>query len=217
MDYFEVARHWFEKPERFGESERRIVTNAARQLATAEDPNRKFDSQATLGERLADRVARFGGSWVFIVGFLVFLAAWALYNSLAGKAEAIDPYPFVFLNLILSMLAAIQAPIIMMSQNRQGDKDRQVATHDYEVNLKAEIEIMALHAKLDAVRRKQLREMLSKQQQQIDLFGNAQLHQVFHRPPRRSAYLGDRRAVITTEPRKRTVEMKVGRVNELHG
>lgn len=169
LDYLEVAKHWFAKPERFGESERRIVTDAARKLATTEDPNRKFDSQATFGERLADRVARFGGSWVFIVGFLVFLAAWALYNSVANKAEAIDPYPFVFLNLILSMLAALQAPIIMMSQNRQGDKDRRMATHDYEINLKAEIEIMALHAKLDAVRRKQLRDMLSKQQQQIDL------------------------------------------------
>jgi uncharacterized membrane protein len=169
MDYLEAAQHWFDKPERFGESERRIVTNAAHRLATAEDPNRKLDAQATLGDRLADRVARFGGSWVFIVGFLLFLAAWALFNSVASKSEAVDPYPFVFLNLILSMLAALQAPIIMMSQNRQAQKDRQMATHDYEVNLKAEIEIMALHAKLDAVRRKQLRELLSKQQQQIEL------------------------------------------------
>lgn len=169
MDYLQAAQHWFDKPERFGEAERRIVTNAARRLATAEDPNRKFDSQATLGDRLADRVARFGGSWIFIVGFLLFLAAWALLNTVLGKSAVIDPYPFVFLNLILSMLAALQAPIIMMSQNRQSQKDRQMATHDYEVNLKAEIEIMALHAKRDAVRRKPLRELLSKQQQQIEM------------------------------------------------
>lgn len=137
--------------------------------ATIQDPNRKLDAEATLGDRLADRVAGFGGSWVFIVGFLVFLACWAAFNLIVGKTRALDPYPFVFLNLILSMLAALQAPIIMMSQNRQADKDRLMATHDYEVNLKAEIEIMALHEKLDAVRTQQLEELLVKQQEQLDL------------------------------------------------
>jgi uncharacterized membrane protein len=169
-DYLRSAEHWFAgTPSRFGETERRIVTRAAKRLATAEDPNRKFDSEARLGDRLADRVARFGGSWSFIVGFLVFLIVWALLNTLVNHANAVDPYPFVFLNLILSMLAAIQAPIIMMSQNRQSYKDRQMATHDYEVNLKAEIEIMSLHDKLDALRAQQLTELLAKQQQQIEL------------------------------------------------
>jgi uncharacterized membrane protein len=136
---------------------------------TIQDPNRKLEAEATLGDRLADRVAGFGGSWVFIVGFLVFLLCWAAFNIIVGKSHAVDPYPFVFLNLILSMLAALQAPIIMMSQNRQSDKDRLMATHDYEVNLKAELEIMALHEKVDAVRQQQLAELLARQQEQIDL------------------------------------------------
>ena len=169
MDYLNAAERWFDSPERFGATERRIVNAAARRLATADDPNRAIEAQTTLGDRVADRVARFGGSWAFIIGFLTFLVAWALLNSLIGKATAVDPYPFVFLNLILSMLAALQAPIIMMSQNRQAQKDRQMATHDYEVNLKAEIEIMALHSKLDAIRTRQLKDLLTKQQQQIEL------------------------------------------------
>jgi uncharacterized membrane protein len=168
IDYIRAAERWFEKPDRFGAAERRVVTNAARRLAMAEDPNRKFDSEATIGDRLADRVARFGGSWTFIIAFLVFLAVWALLNSL-DKAQALDPYPFVFLNLILSMLAAIQAPIIMMSQNRQAYKDRRMATHDYEVNLKAEIEILALHEKLDSLRTNQLKDLIARQRQQLDL------------------------------------------------
>jgi uncharacterized membrane protein len=134
-----------------------------------QDPNRRLDAEASLGDRLADRVASFGGSWAFIAGFIVFLACWAAFNLAAGKEHAPDPYPFIFLNLILSTLAALQAPIIMMSQNRQSDKDRLMATHDYEVNLKAEIEIMALHEKLDALRSQQLNELLLKQQEQLDL------------------------------------------------
>jgi len=150
--YLRAAERWFGgRSDKLSEAERRVVSKAARQLAIAEDPNRKFDSEATLGDRLADRVAGFGGSWAFIVGFLVFLACWAAFNMIVSRAEAPDPYPFVFLNLILSMLAAIQAPIIMMSQNRQAYKDRRMASHDYEVNLKAEIEIMALHDKVTGI------------------------------------------------------------------
>lgn len=150
--YLHHAERWFAgRADKFGEAERRVVANAARQLAIAEDPNRKFDSEATLGDRLADRVAGFGGSWAFIVGFMVFLACWAAFNTVIDRPHAPDPYPFIFLNLILSMLAAIQAPIIMMSQNRQAYKDRRVAAHDYEVNLKAEIEIMALHEKVAGI------------------------------------------------------------------
>ena len=101
----------------------------------------------TVGDRLADRVAAFGGSWTFITIFLVVLVAWTLCNSfiLAWSAAAFDPYPYIFLNLILSMLAALQAPIIMMSQNRHAVRDRVAAGLDYEINLKAELEIMALH------------------------------------------------------------------------
>jgi uncharacterized membrane protein len=134
----------------------------------ARDINVSFDENLTTGQRLADRVAAFGGSWTFLLLFAGALGVWILGNLWAMGA-AIDPYPFIFLNLILSMLAAVQAPVIMMSQNRQAAKDRLDASHDYEVNLKAEIEIMALHDKLDEMRNRELRELIAKQQQQIDL------------------------------------------------
>jgi uncharacterized membrane protein len=170
LDYLQAAARWFgRKPEEFDAVERRAVHRAAKRLALTEDPNRKLDAESTTGERLADHVARFGGSWSFIILFLVFLIAWALFNTVVARGKALDPYPFIFLNLLLSMLAALQAPVIMMSQNRQAAKDRQMATHDYEVNLKAEIEIMALHEKLDTMRADQIAQLLMKQQQQIDL------------------------------------------------
>lgn len=122
----------------------------------------------TFGERMADRVAEFGGSWTFIMLFGAFLATWVLLN--AGIAfRVFDPYPFIFLNLILSMLAAIQAPIIMMSQNRQAKKDRENAEHDYAVNLKAELEIMGLHEKLDEMRTAEITRLLEYQQQQMEI------------------------------------------------
>ncbi|ARR52081.1 hypothetical protein HY78_00700 [Rhizorhabdus wittichii DC-6] len=109
------------------------------------------DMHATFGDRLADRVAAVGGSWAFIIGFSLVLLAWMLLNSdvLTHWGLAFDPYPFIFLNLLLSTLAAIQAPVIMMSQNRQAAKDRLAASLDYEVNLRAELEILRLHEKLD--------------------------------------------------------------------
>ena len=120
------------------------------------------------GERLADAVARFGGSWAFIGLFAVFMLAWALVNVWLLRAHAFDPYPFVFLNLLLSMLAALQAPVIMMSQNRQAARDREMAEHDYAVNLKAELEIMALHEKLDCMRIDRLHALIEAQSQQIE-------------------------------------------------
>jgi uncharacterized membrane protein len=115
---------------------------------------------ATVDERdgwakLADRVAKVGGSWGFIITFVVALASWVTLNALLAT-RAFDPYPFIFLNLMLSMVAALQAPIIMMSQNRQGLIDRAAAEHDYVVNLRAELEIMLLHDKLDALREKDI-------------------------------------------------------------
>ena len=101
------------------------------------------------GERIADKIAKLGGSWTFILLFLGFLTVWVAMNVWLLGRDAFDPYPFIFLNLVLSMIAAIQAPVIMMSQNRQSQRDRLEAAHDYQVNLKAEIEIMALHEKLD--------------------------------------------------------------------
>jgi len=112
-------------------------------------------------ERLADKVAAVGGSWGFIFAFGAVLFGWMGVNLLLMTQKlAFDPYPFIFLNLILSMLAAIQAPVIMMSQNRQAARDRQAAEHDYIVNLRAELEIMRLHDKLDAVREQELLDLI---------------------------------------------------------
>jgi len=133
----------------------------------------------TFGEWLADKVAEFGGSWTFISIFLAFLVIWAVINTVILLVNAPDPYPFIFLNLLLSMLAALQAPIIMMSQNRQAAKDRLTAQHDYEVNLKAELEIMALHEKFDQLRTDQLAQMLAKHEEQLKL-----LTQLCHEQPK---------------------------------
>ena len=133
--------------------------------------NHQIDAESSFGERVADRVAAFGGSWTFIGIFALVLVLWVGGNMLMVMAQkhAIDPYPFIFLNLILSMLAAVQAPVIMMSQNRQSAKDRIDAAHDYEVNLKAELEIMQLHEKLDDLRFNQLTTLLHQQERHIAL------------------------------------------------
>ena len=135
-------------PGQLPERDRRIIARVARRLHIR-NLNQVFEERSTVGERLADRVAAVGGSWGFISGFGMFLVAWAVINGVVLVGHAIDPYPFIFLNLLLSMLAAVQAPIIMMSQNRQAAKDRLAAALDYEVNLKTEIAIAELHAKMD--------------------------------------------------------------------
>ena len=148
-----VARHVAER--------RNIARNLPQELSVA----------STRGERAADAVARFGGSWVFISLFALTMVVWVGLNSwvLARHDASFDPYPYILLNLFLSMLAAIQAPIILMSQNRQSEKDRVNAEHDYEVNLKAELEIMLLHDKLDLLREGQWRELLDLQREQLKL------------------------------------------------
>lgn len=125
--------------------------------------------ERTFGERLADRVAALGGSWLFIITFCLLLAAWMAWN-VATKAFhlAFDPYPFIFLNLMLSMLAALQAPVIMMSQNRQSARDRKAAEYDYVVNLRAELEILRLHDKLDALRGEEIVALLAAQNDRIE-------------------------------------------------
>ena len=134
--------------EELNERDRRVLRHVAEHGTVARDLSQP---ESDLGARIADRVAAFGGSWAFIGIFALVLLGWVALNTVI-LVTAIDPYPFVFLNLILSMLAAVQAPVIMMSQNRQAEKDRLAAAHDYEVNLKAEIEIMRLHEKLDELR-----------------------------------------------------------------
>jgi uncharacterized membrane protein len=131
------------------ERDRRVIQRVARRTYVARNLNQVFDQRSTFGQRLADRVAVVGGSWTFIAGFGVFLALWAGLNVAILAESAFDPYPFVFLNLLLSMLAALQAPIIMMSQNRQAAKDRLAAALDYEVNVKSETAISELHDKMD--------------------------------------------------------------------
>ena len=170
LDYLQAAARWFgRQPDQLGASERKALQRAVERRTLIENPAKRLDEHTTLGQRVADRVALLGGSWTFIAVFMLFLLAWIAFNTTVLGARAIDPYPFIFLNLVLAMIAALQAPVIMMSQNRQSTTDRQMAAHDYEVNLKAEIEIMALHEKMDALRTEQLATMLLQQQQQIDL------------------------------------------------
>ena len=125
--------------------------------------------QLTLGQRLADRVARFGGSWKFISWFAAILCIWIIINLLLTGRSRFDPFPFILLNLVLSCLAAIQAPVIMMSQNRQEEKDRKRNENDYVVNLKAEIEIRTLHQKIDLLIQEQFKKLIESQAEQIKL------------------------------------------------
>ena len=132
-------------------SERRVLERIHKRETISLDMGVVHEDGSTFGERLSDHVAAVGGSWGFIIGFGIVLFGWMFLNSsaLGSLGITFDPYPFIFLNLLLSTLAAIQAPIIMMSQNRQADKDRAAASHDYEVNLRAELEILRLHEKLN--------------------------------------------------------------------
>jgi uncharacterized membrane protein len=166
----DLARRWLDKPiEQVTESERGVLAHVHHRRPVSRRPHPADQPAPTFGERLADRVARFGGSWPFIGLFGAFLLAWVLLNSTLLVQRPVDPYPFIFLNLLLSMLAAIQAPIIMMSQNRLSRHDRAAAEHDYEVNLKAEIEILALHDKLEQLRVQQVGALLHGQQEQLEL------------------------------------------------
>jgi uncharacterized membrane protein len=131
--------------------EHNVLESIYRRTIVSEDAANRADKEMTFGERLSDRVAEVGGSWGFVVTFILILLGWMILNTeILGKlSQAFDPYPYIFLNLLLSTVAAIQAPIIMMSQNRASAKDRVAAAHDYEVNLRAEIDIIRLHEKMD--------------------------------------------------------------------
>jgi uncharacterized membrane protein len=152
------------------EREQRVILHIAKRLHIARNVNSILEEHQTLGERLADRVAQFGGSWPFITIFTGMLIVWMVLNTvvLSRFGGGFDPYPYIFLNLILSMVAALQAPVILMSQNRQAGRDRLAASLDYEVNLKAEVEIMALHDKLDRIRVEHLEGVLHDQMQRVE-------------------------------------------------
>lgn len=134
----------------------------------SENIEEELEGQLTFGQRLADRIAEFGGSWTFIIFFFSFLLVWISVNAWMLSTEAFDPYPFILLNLMLSCLAAIQAPIIMMSQNRQEQKDRKRSEHDYKINLKAELEIKLLNEKIDYLIIQHNRKLLEIQAVQAD-------------------------------------------------
>ncbi len=150
----DLAQRLLSKPAHaLDDEERRVLDSIDSGTIVSRDAADESDARSSLGDRLADRVAAVGGSWGFIIAFTVVLFGWMLLNSdvLARFGMAFDPYPYIFLNLMLSTLAAIQAPVIMMSQNRQASKDRLAASLDYETNLRAELDILRLHQKLDVM------------------------------------------------------------------
>ncbi|MBI4490022.1 MAG: DUF1003 domain-containing protein [Deltaproteobacteria bacterium] len=151
--------------------ERELVRKIAQRLHLSKNINEVYEEGLTFGERAADRLAQFGGSWTFIFIFTLVLVAWMTVNT-AALARPFDPYPYILLNLVLSSLAAIQAPIILMSQNRLAEKDRLRAENDYEVNLKAELEIQQLHEKLDELRMRSWQELWQIQMRQVELLEN---------------------------------------------
>jgi uncharacterized membrane protein len=160
-----LRREW----ENLSPRERSVIEAVLKRVALSRNTNREFREARTYGERLSDRMAALGGSWGFIIAFLLLLATWVVLNTgiLGPRHEAFDPYPYILLNLFLSMLAALQAPVILMSQNRQAARDRLEAQHDYEVNLKAELEVRLLHDKIDLLRDKQWSELVRMQQDQL--------------------------------------------------
>jgi uncharacterized membrane protein len=149
--------------------EEQVVDSLREREVLSSNMNIEFDRRLTVGERLADAIADFGGSWRFISIFGAVLLGWVVLNTVVLLARPFDPYPFILLNLVLSCLAAIQAPVIMMSQNRQEARDRLRAEHDYRINLKAELEIRHLHDKLDHLLLQQWQRLLEIQEIQIEI------------------------------------------------
>ncbi len=161
--------------EKLDKRTQKVVRHIGDREHIVRDTTRQFETETTMGQRAADGVARFGGSWTFISLFAAIMVVWVVLNSfilVQYSKGGFDPYPYILLNLFLSMLASIQAPIILMSQNRHAEKDRLDAEHDYEVNLKAELEIMLLHEKIDLLREGQWGELLAIQKQQLELLAN---------------------------------------------
>ncbi len=149
--------------------EREVIERFIARRSVSRNIVRELDSTRGLGDRIADRVAAVGGSWAFIGSFLFVLVAWMVLNTFVLARQAFDPYPYILLNLVLSCVAALQAPVIMMSQNRQAAADRLGAQHDYEVNVKAELEIMQVHEKLNALRERDWAVLVELQNRQIQM------------------------------------------------
>ncbi|MGJ7029784.1 DUF1003 domain-containing protein [Niabella hirudinis] len=144
-----ISKYLLRDIHQLSELEDSVISSMTNQTIISDMIDEDDSNKLTLGQRLADRVSGFGGSWTFIISFIVFLLVWILFNLYWLHNKGFDPYPFILLNLLLSCLAALQAPIIMMSQNRQEEKDRARSKMDYMVNLKSELEVRILHEKLD--------------------------------------------------------------------
>jgi uncharacterized membrane protein len=150
--------------------EQNVIKTILEGAGISRNINKVFTEQMTLGQRVADKVAAFGGSWTFILLFIGLLTAWIISNSyLLSSSQIFDPFPYILLNLFLSMTAALQAPVIMMSQNRQAARDRIDANNDYQVNLKSELEILELHRKMDTLREEQWMQLVELQNKQIEM------------------------------------------------
>ena len=127
------------------------------------------EEKLTSGQRISDQVAKFGGSWSFIITFSAILFVWIVFNSFASDINKFDPFPFILMNLVLSTIAALQAPVIMMSQNRTEEKDRKRNENDYIINLKAELQVRSLHEKIDLLQKEQMRVLYETQAKQLEL------------------------------------------------
>ncbi len=123
----------------------------------------------TTGQRISDQVAKFGGSWSFIISFSALLFAWIVFNTFAATANRFDPFPFILMNLVLSTIAALQAPVIMMSQNRKEERDRKKSEDDYIINLKAELQVRSLHQKIDLMQKEQMKVLYETQAKQLEI------------------------------------------------
>lgn len=154
--------------------DRQVATSLADNATIAANTHEDSDSARSFGERMSDAMANFGGSWAFLIVFAILMLVWISINAALGEKNAFDPFPFILLNLVLSCLAAIQAPVIMMSQRRQETKDRLRSRNDYQVNLKAELEIRHLHEKMDHLLVKQWQRLAEIQQLQIELLEEIQ-------------------------------------------
>jgi uncharacterized membrane protein len=172
LSFSYLEKGWHELAER----EKEVIRSIIERKQISKNVNRLLDADRTFGERVADEVARFGGSWTFLIIFALVLAAWVVLNTFMLVRNAFDPYPYILLNLFLSMLASVQAPVIMMSQNRQAARDRLDAAHDYQVNLKAELEIREIQEKLDELRERKWAALLEMQERQLGV-----LEELLHR------------------------------------
>ncbi|MDP4220861.1 MAG: DUF1003 domain-containing protein [Bacteroidota bacterium] len=167
----DISIRFFRKSfEQLGILEQNVIKTILEGVKITKNTNKVFSDQMTFGQRVADKVAAFGGSWTFILIFGSILLIWVLANSFfLAQPQVFDPYPYILLNLFLSMIAALQAPVIMMSQNRQAARDRLEANNDYQVNLKSELEILELHRKVDTLREEQWAALVEMQNRQIEL------------------------------------------------